>query len=138
MTRLVPILTAIALLAAAPGTVHAQSPFSPLAPAPAPEPVIPEAPGFDEGISTTTLGLILLGVLVLLVAVGWLIMRDARRARPVDPPPGSPGARPGSPSAGDEGIPDGRPSAAARARAKKAREKQKAARKARKVTKRGR
>lgn len=128
--------TSLALLVAAPATALAQAPFAPLAPAPQPEPVVPQLPQVDEGISTTTLGLILLGVLLLLVTVGYLIMRDARRARPVDPRASAAGGFGGVRE--DETAADGRPGAAARARARKSREKQKAARRARKVTKRGR
>ena len=91
MSRLAVLLALVlALAAAAAPAALAQggdSPFGPLPPAqpqetPPPEPV--DAAGDDGDVSRTTLFLIALGVIAVFVGIGWAITRDARRALPAD------------------------------------------------------
>lgn len=81
MRRLAVLSVVIGLLVAPPLAIAQSNPFGPL-PQPVPE-ATPEptpAPGSPQAqVSRTTLALIGLGVLLLFVAVGWAITRDARR-----------------------------------------------------------
>jgi hypothetical protein len=90
--RAIPILAALLALAlsAPPALAQAGSPFGPLppaqtAPAPAPAPSRPSTPlsnPNDQQVSTLgVLGLFVAGILVIL-AIAFFIMRDARRSVP--------------------------------------------------------
>ena len=66
-----------------PGNAPGGGGGAPFGPVPTPEPTIEPAPGTDE-VSRTTLYLIALGVLVGVVAIGFVIARDARKSLPRD------------------------------------------------------
>lgn len=112
-----------------PAAAVAQSPFTPL-PQPAPEPtptVVPADDDEDDGLSDTQQLLIAAAGIVLLVGIGWAIVRDARSNAPVqdrshDPVLGA---------AGEEGRHRGS-RAPKQQRVKTNRQKAKAARQARK------
>lgn len=87
MTRIVALsllcLTLCGALAAAPAL--AQDPFGPIPQAPPEQPApAPVAQDDDDGLNGTQELLIGLAGLVLLVGIGWAIVRDARSAAPVD------------------------------------------------------
>lgn len=83
MRRLALILVTLALLVAAPGAGFAQ--IGPLPPAPPQTP--PPAPGptvtdDDDGLSTRQMLLIAAAAAGLIGVIGWVIVRDAKRAAP--------------------------------------------------------
>lgn len=87
MTRLAALLVLAALLAPAAPALAQQNPFGPLppaAPAPTPTPEEPDRPGSGGDISRGGLLLIGLGVVAVFVGFGVYITRDARRALPDD------------------------------------------------------
>lgn len=127
------------LALAAPGSALAQSnPFGPVTPAPIPQPTQDLGPGEDtdtnegEGDLETwqEIALYASGGLIIL-GLAWLIMRDARKNAPVD----DPRRRRDEIAAGTPGGDKPRDPHAPR-RKQVARQKAKAARKARKTTKR--
>ncbi|MDP9385757.1 MAG: hypothetical protein M3P50_11105 [Actinomycetota bacterium] len=122
-TRLAALLAA-ALLALAPAPALGQQ-DTPFGPVPTPEPTIEPAPGTDD-VSRTTLYLIALGVLVGVIAIGYAISRDARRAAPAEERERDRGR----PAQGED-MP-GTVSREARARARKQRSKARIARQSRK------
>jgi len=120
------VLLASLLLTAAPASAQQDTPFGP---------VPTETPEFDDptggDISRGTLYLIGAGVLVLVIGIGVMISRDARRSLPADEREALERERRGERvGAGAEREP-GAVSKEARARARKHRQKVKAARKAR-------
>ena len=83
--RVLGLLLAVAVLAAAPAVASAQTnPFEPTIPpapaSPTPEPV--ETTPEDEEIGSATLYVIAGGILVVFIAIGLWIARDARKAIP--------------------------------------------------------
>jgi hypothetical protein len=87
--RLTAPLVLAAALAGSAGTAHAQSsPFAPLPQAaPATPTVTTQAPtttSTDSGLSTGAQVLLFGGGAVLLAAIAWLIVRDARSVAPVE------------------------------------------------------
>lgn len=81
--RRIALLLTVASVAAAPATALAQGdPFSPLpppAPTPTPAPEPADNPG-DGDVGRSTLFLVGLGVLAAFFGIGWAITRDARRS----------------------------------------------------------
>ena len=116
------LLAALLLAAPAPALAQQDTPFGPV---PTETPEVQNPNGGD--VSRETLYLIAAGVLVLVVGIGFLISRDARRSLPADEREELERERL---AAAD---PDGRKTVSkeARARARKQRQKVKAARKAR-------
>ncbi len=120
MPRVLALVVALALFA--PAAALAQD--TPFGPVPTPEPTIAPLPGTDD-VSRQTLYLIAVGVLVVIVVIGVAISKDARRAlTPEDR------ERLEREQRGEKAVP-GEVSKQARARARKQRQKVKAARKAR-------
>jgi hypothetical protein len=127
--RAIPILAALLALAlsAPPALAQAGSPFGPLPPAqttPAPAPAPSPAPRTtsnpnDQQVSTLgVLGLFVAGILVILV-IGWLIMRDARRSLPRSKRRRKAAPSPGPGPSGSKRPPPRRPSAKERKRRKR-------------------
>jgi hypothetical protein len=90
--RLAALTVVFTLALALPGVAVAQSdPFGPLPqqaptqPTPGPTPV-PPTPNTSSGggLSGLGIGLIVAAGVILLLGIGWLIVRDARRRAPVD------------------------------------------------------
>jgi hypothetical protein len=124
--RAIPILAALLALplSAPPALAQAGSPFAPLPPAqttPAPAPTPPQTPRTtsnpnDQQVSTLgVLGLFLAGILVIL-AIGFLIMRDARRSLPRSKRRRKAAPSPAPATAGSKRPPPRRPSASQRKR----------------------
>ena len=136
MFRRVCLLICVVALSA-PATTFAQSnPFGPVTPAPIPQPAAPLSNGEDtdvnegEGDLETWQELSLYGAGGLIILfLGWLILRDAKRNAPVDDPKQS------RQDAMAQGFGDKPKDPHAPRRKAVAREKGKAARKARKTTK---
>ncbi len=131
MPRLAALLAALLLtvvLAASPAALAQQD--TPFGPVPTPEPTVEPAPGTDD-VSRTTLYLIALGVLVGVIAIGYAISRDARKALPPEEREALERERERSRRAEGEDMPGG-VSREARARARKQRSKAKIARESRK------
>ena len=83
LVRLFCLFVLCAALAAP--VASAQDPFGPVPPAPQPEPTpAPPPEEEDEGLNRTQELLIGAAGLVLLLGIGWAIVRDARSAAPVD------------------------------------------------------
>ncbi|HEX8207894.1 MAG TPA: hypothetical protein VF587_17650 [Solirubrobacteraceae bacterium] len=126
MARFAALLCVLALFA--PGAAFAQGggAFDPIPPAPPEQPAPAEAPEEedDDGLNSTQQLLIALSGFVLLFGIGWAIVRDARGAAPVE-------SRRGPASDGEGPRPKGsRTPAGVRHRTNRA--KAKAARQARK------
>ena len=82
---LILLLTALCAAPATGVAVAQQDPFGPVPQAPPQQPPPAPAPaGQDEGLSRTQELLIGAAGLVLLLGIGWAIVRDAREAAPVD------------------------------------------------------
>jgi hypothetical protein len=84
------LVTALLAVGATAGVAHAQgqSPFGPLPPA-APEQTPTPAPAdsgssLGDDVSQNTLVIVLGGLVILFVGIGWFITRDARNALPED------------------------------------------------------
>lgn len=79
------LLTTLLLAWAGAGTARAQQdPFGPIPQAPVEEPEPVAVPEEDEGLNGSQELLIGAAGLVLLLGIGWAIVRDARSAAPVD------------------------------------------------------
>lgn len=124
-----PLLVVLAALLLAPAGALAQSsPFQPLPSAP-PEQPAPVAPGGgqdDGGISGLQQGLLIFAGIGLVLGIGYLIARDAKRNAPAEPrgAPGTiAGAAPGT--VGERKKPDPRAAAKQKAAAKRARQARK-------------
>ena len=78
------LLLTLVLACALPALAAAQNPFGPIPPTPQEEPPPPPPPDDDEGLNRTQELLIGAAGLVLLLGIGWAIVRDARTAAPVD------------------------------------------------------
>ena len=127
MTRLAAVLTVLALAVPA-GALAQENPFGPLpppAPEPTPQPVNP-ADTVDDGGDVSREMLFGVGgaLLVVFLAIGWFITRDARRTLPED-------RRRDEPRLREEG-----PHRYERKAKQKARQKGRQQRKARKTTRR--
>lgn len=125
------LVALLGIIALAPAAALAQD--TPFGPVPTPEPTVAPVPGSaDDDVGRTTLYLIAGGVLVIVVAIGFLISRDARRSLSPEDREAlereARGERLGS--QGEEPVP-GQVSREARARARKQRGKAKAAKRAR-------
>jgi hypothetical protein len=128
--RSIPILAALLALAlsAPPALAQAGSPFAPLppaqttpapAPSPSPTPSTPSSNPNDQQVSTLgVLGLFVAGILVIL-AIGYFIMRDARRSLPRSKRRRKAAPQPGPAPAGSKRPPPRRPSANQRKRRKR-------------------
>ncbi|CAA9488237.1 MAG: hypothetical protein AVDCRST_MAG30-1226 [uncultured Solirubrobacteraceae bacterium] len=122
------LLLAILLLASVPAPAFAQD--TPFGPVPTPEPTVQPAPGTDD-VSRRTLYLIAAGVLVVVVAIGYAISRDARRSLPPEEREALERERERERRDQEAAVP-GQVSREARARARKQRSKAKIARESRK------
>jgi hypothetical protein len=84
--RLTVLLALLALAVPAPAAFAQADPFSPLPPAQTPTPEVTAAPvdtnPNDDGVSRETLAVILGAVIILFIAIGVFITRDARRSLP--------------------------------------------------------
>jgi hypothetical protein len=132
------LLPLLVLALALPATAAAQGdPFGP-PPLPAPAPQQPQQPQptfadqQDDGLGTTQTLLVFGGAALLLVGIGWLILRDAGQHAPADKRERRAAPARGVPT-GDVRDPDARPAKARaqgkarnRARAKRARQARKA------------
>jgi hypothetical protein len=128
--RSIPILAALVALAFSAPSAFAQagSPFTPLppaqttpapAPSPSPSPSTPTSNPNDQQVSTIgVFGLFVAGILVIL-AIGFLIMRDARRSLPRSKRRRRAAPSPGPAPAGSKRPPPRRPSANQRKRRKR-------------------
>jgi hypothetical protein len=130
MARFAALLCVLALVA--PGAALAQGggAFDPLPPAPPEQPTTVPQEGRgadDDGLSSTQQLLIAMSGFILLFGIGWLIVRDARSAAPVETRP-APGAA-DSPQPKGSRTPAGVRHRTNRAKAKAARQARKKARK---------
>jgi len=123
MNRALALILVVLAVALAPAAALAQS--TPFGPVPTPEPTVQGA-GNEGDVSRTTLYLIALAALVGVVAIGYAISRDARSSLTAEDREALERE-----ARGERAQPEGAVSKEARARAKKQRQKVKAARRAR-------
>jgi hypothetical protein len=133
MARFAAFLCVLALTA--PGTALAQGggAFEPIPPAPPPAPTTqPEPAGptrpSDDGLSSTQQLLIAMSGIFVLFGIGWLIVRDARGAAPVETRGAAGGAAGDAPQPKGSRTPAGVRHRTSRAKAKAARQARKKSR----------